>query len=43
MEIENPGKIELQSIINCMKDYEYDNSLEPCEFDGCYKLKLQKR
>ena len=39
----NPGKIELKRILNCMKDYEYNNSLEEGEFDGCYKFNLIKR
>ena len=41
--MENPGKIELKRILNCMKDYEYNNSLEEGEFDGCYKFNLIKR
>ncbi len=42
--MEHPGKIELKRILNCMKDYEYDeNSLEPGKFDGSYILNLQKR
>jgi hypothetical protein len=41
--MENPGKIELKRILNCMKDYEYDDSLEQGEFDGYYKFNLTKR
>jgi len=42
--MENSGKIELKRIINCMKDYEYDeNSLEPGKFDGSYIFNLNKR
>ena len=42
--MENPGKEELKRIINCMKDYEYDeNSLEPGDFDSDYKFRLIKR
>ena len=41
--MENPGKIELKRILNCMKDYEYDDSLEPCEIDGSYRFNLHKR
>ena len=42
--MENSGKIELKRIINCMKDYEYDdNSLEPGKFDGSYIFNLTKR
>jgi ABC-type phosphate transport system ATPase subunit len=41
--MEHPGKIELKRILNCMKDYEYDDSLEPGKFDGSYILNLQKR
>ena len=42
--MENSGKIELKRIINCMKDYEYDeNSLEPSKFDGSYIFNLHKR
>jgi hypothetical protein len=37
------GKIELKRILNCMKDYEYDDSLERGEFDGYYKFNLTKR
>ncbi len=41
---ENPGKTELKRIIKCMKDYEYDDSLEQSEeFDGYYKFNLIKR
>jgi hypothetical protein len=34
--MENPGKIELQRILKCMKDYDYDDSydLQQGEFDG---------
>ena len=41
--MENLGKIELKRILNCMKDYEYDDSLEQGEFDGYYKFNLTKR
>ena len=42
--MENSGKIELKRIINCMKDYEYDdNSLKQGEFDGSYIFNLHKR
>jgi len=42
--MEHSGKIELKRILNCMKDYEYDDhSLEPGNFDGSYILNLQKR
>jgi hypothetical protein len=41
--MENSGKIELKRIINCMKDYEYDDSLEPGNFDGSYIFNLHKR
>ena len=42
--MENSGKIELKRIINCMKEYEYDeNSLEPGKFDGSYIFNLHKR
>ena len=42
--MENSGKIELKRIINCMKDYEYDdNSLKPGKFDGSYIFNLHKR
>jgi hypothetical protein len=42
--MENPGKEELKRIINCMKDYEYDeNSLEPGKIDGSYIFNLHKR
>jgi len=41
--MENPGKIELKRILNCMKDYEYDDSLEQGEFYGYYKFNLTKR
>ena len=41
--MENPGKIELKRILNCMEDYEYDDSLEQGEFDGYYKFNLTKR
>jgi len=42
--MENSGKIELKRILNCMKDYEYDeNSLEPGKFDGSYIFNLIKR
>jgi hypothetical protein len=48
MEREYPGpdtgKIELQRIINCMKEnkYEYTDDLEPGKFDGCYNLNFKK-
>ena len=48
MEIEYPGpdtgKIELQRIINCMKEnnYEYDEYLYAGKYDGCYKLKFEE-
>ena len=42
--MEHAGKIELKRILNCMKDYEYDDhSLEKGNFDGSYILNLQKR
>jgi hypothetical protein len=41
--MENTGKIELKRILNCMKDYEYDDSLEQGEFYGYYKFNLTKR
>ena len=42
--MDNSGKIELKRIINCMKDYEYDdNSLKQGEFDGYYIFNLIKR
>ena len=41
--MENPGKIELKRILNCMKDYENVGSLEEGEFDGYYKFNLIKR
>jgi hypothetical protein len=42
--MENPGKTELNRILQCMKDYEYDETyLEPGEFDTDYKFKLIKR
>jgi hypothetical protein len=41
--MENSGKIELKRIINCMKDYEYDDSLEPGKIDGSYIFNLNKR
>jgi len=41
--MENSGKIELKRILNCMKDYEYDDSLEPGKFDGSYIFNLNKR
>ena len=42
--MENPGKTELNRILKCMKDYEYDETyLEPGEFDTDYKFKLIKR
>ena len=40
----NSGKIELQRIRNCMKDYVYDEtSLEQGEFVGDYKFTLINR
>jgi hypothetical protein len=41
---EDTGKIELQRILNCLKDnkYEYMDSLEPGKFDGCYNVKFKK-
>ena len=40
----NPGTEELQRIIKCMKDYEYDETfLEPGDIDGDYKFRLIKR
>jgi hypothetical protein len=42
--MENSGKIELKRIINCFKDYEYDdNSLKQGEFDGYYIFNVFKR
>jgi hypothetical protein len=42
--MEKSGQIELNRIINCMKDYEYDdNSLKQGEFDGSYIFNLNKR
>lgn len=48
MEKEYPGpdtgKIELQRIINCMREnnYEYIDSLDKGDFYGCYKLNFVK-
>jgi len=48
MERESPGpdtgKIELQRIINCMKEnkYNYTGSLDEGEYSGCYKLDFLK-
>jgi len=48
MEREYPGpdtgKIELQRIINCMKEnkYNYTGSLDEGEYSGCYKLDFLK-
>ena len=41
--MDHSGKIELKRILNCMKDYEYDDSLEPGEIDGSYRFNLHKR
>lgn len=41
--MEHSGKIELKRILNCMKDYEYDDSLEPGKIDGSYIFNLNKR
>jgi hypothetical protein len=39
------GKIELQRIINCMKEnkYNYTGSLDEGEYSGCYKLDFLKK
>lgn len=48
MEREYPGpdtgKIELQRILNCMKEnkYNYTDELEKGKFDGCYNLIFEK-
>ena len=42
--MENPGTEELKRILNCMTDYEYDETyLEPGDIDGDYKFRLIKR
>jgi hypothetical protein len=49
MEREHPGpdtgKIELQRIINCMKEnkYNYTGSLDEGEYSGCYNLIFEKK
>jgi hypothetical protein len=41
---QDTGKIELQRIINCMKDnkYEYTDSLDAGKFTGCYNVNFVK-
>jgi hypothetical protein len=41
---QDTGKIELERILNCMKEnkYDYTDSLDEGEFGGCYKLNFVK-
>ena len=40
---EDTGKIELQRILNCLKENKYDmDSLEPGKFDGYYNISFKK-
>jgi hypothetical protein len=40
---EETGKIELQRILNCLKENKYDmDSLDAGKYDGCYNVKFKK-